>query len=136
MLVTKGTGKDVIKSSKKTLSRARVIRKLDDLVRDRCYERDGHRCVRCSGRSALTPSHVYPKGRYQNLRWLDINILTMCWPCHRYFWHDNPPEAMEWFEKNWGDRLRLLRTLKDTMPKPDARELLQSWSLAESARDE
>ena len=109
---------------KRKSKRMPMIKACDALVRERVYARDGHKCVRCGGESALTPSHVYPKGRYQNIRWLDVNILTMCWPCHRYFWHDNPPEAMEWFEKHWSDRLRLLRTLKDTMPKPNLKDLL------------
>jgi hypothetical protein len=83
----------------------------------------------CGSPRALTPSHVYAKQRYQNIRWLDINLFAACWPCHRFGWHDNPADGMEWFAKTYPDRLRLLRDLKETMPKPRLEELIPELRL-------
>ena len=114
-----------VKRSKKARARRSLERQLDALVRQRVYDRDGWRCVRCGAIRGLTPSHVYPRGRYKNLQWLEINILTMDVACHLYWWHKNPCEAAEWFQKTYPDRYKQLLMLKDTMPKPDIKELLE-----------
>ena len=107
----------MIKSSAKSRKRARTIKSMDAEVRERVFDRDGHACVRCGSTKSLSPSHVYPKGKYPRLRFLEINILTMCYADHIHWWHKNPIEATEWFLKTFPDRARQLAMLKDTAPK-------------------
>ena len=78
---------------------------LRKLLKEAVFERDGHRCVRCGSTKRLSPSHIYPKGKYRKLEFEPTNILTLCYACHLHFWHKNPVEAWEW--------------LKDYMPKED-----------------
>lgn len=94
------------------LAKRRLIREMDAAVRKVVFERD-QRCVRCGTDKRLTASHVYPKGRYPQLRHVAINILTMCAACHLYWWHRNPLEAAEWFHASWPERAEALRTAKD-----------------------
>jgi hypothetical protein len=109
---------------RKRSKKRHYVEECDKLVREAVFERDGHRCVRCGTTSGLTPSHVYPKNRYQNMRWLEINILCLCVACHLYWWHLNPVESSEWFRKTFEARFRQLQMLKDTMRKPNPKELL------------
>jgi|SRR6185312_10298482 len=111
--------------SKATRKRRKLVREADAEVRAEVFERDGNKCVRCGQMSypghTLSPSHVYPKGKYPRLRFLSINILTMCYGCHIHWWHKHPIEAAEWFLKTYPDRAAQLRLLKDTAPKVELR---------------
>lgn len=114
----------MIHASKKARQRNALIREIDRHVRRRVFERDGNRCLRCNGDSALTPAHILPKGKYPRLRFEELNILTLCWPCHRYHWHDDPVEALVWLEQKYPGRIQLLRELAATATRPDMKELL------------
>jgi hypothetical protein len=100
-----------------TVSKRKLTLLKDAEVRAEVFERDGNKCVRCQRTDTLAPSHVYPKGKYPRLRFMVINILTMCYGCHIHWWHKNPIEASEWFLKSFPDRARQLSFLKDTAPK-------------------
>lgn len=119
------TGVKRRKSPKKKTSAHRLKQECDALVRERVFERDGNKCVRCGRIDTLAPSHVYPKGKYQRLRFIEINILTLCYGCHIPWWHHDPVSAAEWFLKNWPERAAQLRMLKDTAPKVDVKSLLK-----------
>lgn len=100
-----------------------IVAQCDVLVRELVYARDGHACVRCGGKTALNPAHLLPKGKYPKMRFELLNILTMCWPCHRYHWHDDPVGAMRWLGQNYPDRWQQLLILDAIAKKPDLKEL-------------
>jgi len=55
-------------------------RPIPDDLRQRAYERDGHRCVICGTDAELTIDHIVPvsKGGANNLE----NFWTLCRPCN------------------------------------------------------
>jgi hypothetical protein len=99
-----------------------LVRECDNLVRAIVFDRDGYTCERCGSDKALDPMHFFCKNRYQNIRWLEINIVTGCRDCHCYF-HGRPIEFKMWFSRRWRDRYEELLRLKDTMRKPDLKDL-------------
>lgn len=58
------------------------------------------------------------------MRFEETNILTLCWPCHRYWWHDSPLDAMEWLQVKFPGRMQMLREMDATAPKLDVKLLL------------
>ena len=104
---------------------ARKLRQsFDLLIRERILERDGRRCVRCGAEGSLAASHVFPKGKYPRMRFLEVNLLSLCYGCHIHWWHKDPIAAGEWFKKTYPERLEVLRVLRDTAPKVDLKALL------------
>src|SRR5437868_924338 len=89
---------------RKKSSARKVKQQADLLVREKVFQRDERRCVRCGNSAVICASHVYPKGKYPRLRWLEINLLTMCLHCHLFWWHKAPVEAGEWFLKTYPER--------------------------------
>lgn len=108
---------------KRTSKHNGLEKECDALVRQLVYARDGLQCVKCGGTKALTPSHILAKGHCKRLRWDPHNILTMCWPCHCYWWHDNPAGAMLWMEEHYPGRLQTLREIAATAGRIDLKEL-------------
>lgn len=49
-------------------------------MRQRVYERDGHRCVQCGTDSDLTLDHIKPRSR--GGKTVMENLQTMCKPCN------------------------------------------------------
>jgi hypothetical protein len=103
-----------------------LVRECDNLVRAIVFDRDDYTCQR-SGIGAgsgftLDPAHVFAKARYQNIRHLDINIVTLTREWHRYF-EDHPKEFLAWFSRRWPDRYEELLRLKDTIRNPDLKDL-------------
>lgn len=86
-----------------------------------CFLRDGGRCLKCGSTGGLSPSHIYPQGRYRNMAWMIDNVKTLCWPCHAFWWHKNPIEANEWIKKTLPKaRLDKLKKLsQQLLPRPD-----------------
>jgi hypothetical protein len=41
----------------------------------------------------------------------------MCGQCHQFFWHDNPGDAWEWFEKTYPERYTYLQEAKKNIVK-------------------
>lgn len=93
----------MIRSSKRTQKRRRKILELDDLARERCFERDNHECVRCHvpGRTVQW-AHIISR-RHLCTRWELDNSLSLCAGCH-LFWHEYPSLSGPWFVKNWPER--------------------------------
>lgn len=69
---------------------------LEKLLHQACVLRDGNKCLKCHKTKTLQASHIYPKGRYQKMRYVLDNVKTLCYACHMHFWHKNPIEANEW----------------------------------------
>ena len=95
-----------------------------------CFKRDGHKCLRCGATSGLSPSHIYPQGRYPRMKWELDNVKTLCWACHIYFWHGNPMEAKEWIKTVVApERLARLKKMSqdNNLPKPELEGVKQSY---------
>ena len=59
-------------------------------------------CQKC-GKSdgKLECSHIFSR-RHQGLRYDEDNAKLLCFGCHRW-WHENPPEAIEWLKSIIGE---------------------------------
>lgn len=57
-------------------------------VKDRVWERDGHKCIICGSYEAMPNSHYIR--RSQGGLGIEENIVTMCQQCHRMY--DQGPE--------------------------------------------
>ena len=126
MLLTKKKRRTGPRSKATRKRRASVIA-IDGIIRARVYERDGHKCVRCGTESYLTPSHVYPKGTFGNIRWELDNLKTLCISCHRW-WHMNPVDATDWWRKNWPERYERLNLARHVAKKPNINDFLEELS--------
>lgn len=113
------------KPIRRKTSARRVKQQADLVVKDLVLIRDNGRCVRCGAITNLHAAHVYPKGRYPRLRFLEINLLTLCMADHLFWAHKCPIEFAEWFLKTYPERAEQLRMLKDTAPKVNIKELLK-----------
>ncbi len=93
---------------------------LERLLHDAVFIRDRGNCRRCHGTSGLSASHIYPKGRYQKMRYYLDNVVLLCYSCHIHWWHKHPIEAAEWIRTELGDemmtRLRLRANYVDKTP--------------------
>jgi len=72
--------------------------KLTKLLRETCFARDS-KCLRCGREDTLAPSHIYPKGKYQRMRYELDNVKTLCYGCHFHFWHSEPLKAAVWIKE-------------------------------------
>lgn len=113
----------MIRRSKKTQARNRIIKQLDDLARQAVFERDGHRCVRCESGRNLQWCHVFSR-RDNHIRWETDNAFTGCAGCHLW-WHREPALAIPWFMKNWPHRYERMLTMKNIGGKVDIKALLE-----------
>jgi 5-methylcytosine-specific restriction endonuclease McrA len=86
-----------------------LIKQADELAREICFHRDHYKCVRC-GRGDIQWAHIRSR-RHLSTRWDAWNCLTLCGGCHEFFWHQNPLEAVPWFEENWPERAEHLRVV-------------------------
>jgi len=110
-----------VKRSKKSRARNRIIAELDDLARQKCFERDEHKCVRC-GSPKVQWAHVIGR-RHKCTRWEPDNALSLCAGCHM-FWHEYPTLSGDWFRKNWPDRHTKILALYNRGGKVDLEALL------------
>lgn len=86
--------------------------------------KDGERCLKCGQTNGLSPSHIYPQGRYRNMAWEIDNVKPLCWGCHMW-WHLNPVESAAWLKtvlpKKRLDKLKKMS--QQTLPKPNLIEV-------------
>jgi 5-methylcytosine-specific restriction endonuclease McrA len=113
----------VIRRSKKKASKRRIIAQLDELARQRVFERDNFTCVRCGKKDGIQWSHIISRAIHCT-RWEDDNALTMCGGCHMFFWHKHPLLAVPWFMHQWPERYENIRRIYNAGGKVDVRELL------------
>jgi 5-methylcytosine-specific restriction endonuclease McrA len=95
-----------------------------------CFKRDGGRCLKCGATGGLSPSHIYPQGRYSRMKWELDNVKTLCWACHLTFWHGQPMLSRDWI-KTVVSTARLARLKKmsqdNNLPKPDLFEVKKMY---------
>jgi 5-methylcytosine-specific restriction endonuclease McrA len=115
----------MIRSSKKARARRSVVIKLDALAREACFERDGHKCVRCLNRKVQW-AHVISR-RHLSTRWELDNALSLCYTCHAW-WHSYPSLSGPWFAKNWPERQEHILKLFNAGAKVDLKALLELMS--------
>ncbi len=108
---------------RKRSAKARLVSEADKLVRELVFARD-RVCLRCGGTGAPTPFHIKPKGKFPRLRFELLNVIRVCWPCHRYHWHDDPIGGREWLEDKLPGRIDQLNWLAAIAPKVDVKELI------------
>ena len=75
---------------RKRSSKARLMQKIQDIMRDILKIERGDKCQLCGRESDnLGVFHVLPVGGYQRIRFNFENVLLTCWfPCH-FDWHHN-----------------------------------------------
>ena len=111
-----------MKLSKKTRARRKSVKALDADARQKVFERDGFKCVRCGKTEGIQWCHVITRGRTA-LRWLPENALTLCAGHHEFWWHKHPLESGPWFEHTFPERYALLMGLKDKPCELTAKDL-------------
>src|SRR5271157_2755907 len=100
----------MIRASKKTRARGRVVKELDEAAKQACFERDGFECQRCHiPKRAVQWSHIISR-RHRCTRWEPDNALTLCSGCHMW-WHSYPSLSGPWFAKNWPERAEHIHQL-------------------------
>jgi len=110
----------------KKLSRSKLKKTLDKLVKDYVKQRDKYTCQHChktvSGVSCQA-SHVFSVGSCPTLQFEPLNIKVLCAYCHLRWWHSSPIEASQWFERTFPERLAILNVLKQSKVKTSTVEL-------------
>jgi hypothetical protein len=79
-----------------------IEKQLDDLARELCFARDGHKCIRCGNPVGIQWAHVKTRGVIA-LRWDLLNNMTLCGGCHLW-WHNRPDESGPWFKEKFPER--------------------------------
>lgn len=74
-------------------------------------------CDHC-GRQGVTYdwSHVISRSN-KTLRWDIFNALCLCFQCHKFFWHEQPLLAAEWFRSKYPSRYEYLLLAKNIIVK-------------------
>lgn len=52
-------------------------------VKDKVWERDGERCIRCGRHDAMPNAHYIPRSK--NGLGIEENVVTLCMDCHRLY---------------------------------------------------
>jgi hypothetical protein len=108
------------------LSRSKIKKQLDKLVKDYIKQRDNHIDQR-SGEKVegvnCHASHVFPVGSCSVLQFEPLNMIVLSYHNHINWWHKNPIEAAEWFERKFPERLAQLNIMKQTKTKTSTVEL-------------
>jgi len=77
------------------MTKSELIHAIERRLREKLLHQRGQRCQVCGGYKPLTLFHILPKSRYPRLRFVEQNILLVCWnPCH-YNWHNGKPKKVE-----------------------------------------
>lgn len=107
----------------------KIKQELDLLLKAHVHERDGYACLKC-GRygKGLQAAHIFPKGKYQRLRFDPLNLLTLCVGCHLFWAHKDPIGFYEWIREKWPMRIEQLKVCAAVARKLDLQELLIYWT--------
>lgn len=116
----------MIASCSKTRQRKCMILECDGYARERCFERDGHKCVRCQKTAGIQWAHIITRG-ILSLRWDLDNNLTLCGGCHKFFWHKEPLLAVKWFEETWPARYEHVLAIRSMRIKVDVKAVLEGF---------
>lgn len=86
----------------------------------------GKPCARCKQVfPVMQCSHIHSVGAYRNLRFDPMNVFPMCGRCHRFFWHDEPGDAWDWFKEAFPGRYEYLLVAKNKHIEWTADKLLE-----------
>lgn len=96
---------------RKKTERQKLIKKLDDIVREIIKDRDRGICQKC-GNAGNHVSHVYSR-KNLTLRWDLNNLKLLCTRCHLYWWHKEPIDASMWFQNEFPYRADYLMEVKN-----------------------
>ena len=91
----------------KKRKRGRIIADIDSIVGKLIKIRDCWTCQHCKASVSSHNahwSHVVPKRGHIYLRWNPMNTKTLCFSCHKNWWHQNILESCHWFEKKFPER--------------------------------
>jgi hypothetical protein len=112
-----------IKQNKKSLEK-----KAEELLKAYIVKRDGLYCDHCGKyqEKGLNLSHVI--GRKNGfLKFNEYNVKLLCYYCHRYFWHNEPLKAMEWFKQKYPERYEFLIENQMRTDKIDINEIIEYY---------
>lgn len=111
---------------KKSPSAKSLQRKIESILRKVIFKRDGNRCLRCGTDKNLQMSHIFPRGEFPGMMFMEDNIQTLCARHHLWWFHKNPVHAYQWLIEvvtpKTLDKLDRLTTLK--LKKPNLQDLL------------
>lgn len=85
-------------------AKRRAVERLDKACSDSARERDGHKCQRCGSERALGAAHIFGKKAHPATRHDLENLVTLCWPCHRWWAHQEPVEFYAMVLRRLGKR--------------------------------
>ncbi len=88
-------------------------RKCDKLYSKVIRTRDKYTCQKCGKKSDYVHAH-HIFGRYNSVRWELETGITLCFNCHKNFFHGHPAHSTEWLIKFKGEQwyLRWLKASK------------------------
>jgi len=87
---------------RKTTERKKLIKQLDQAVREIVFQDDPHVCVTCGKTSNLQLGHLITRSRY-GTRWDLMNCHIQCSGCN--FRHEFQPEIYtQWFIMNYNTK--------------------------------
>lgn len=86
------------------------------LWKAKCLGAAGGRCEYCGVglRGGGDPHHIFGKGAYPALRFVDVNGIALCRGCHSEQAHGRPAEFLRWFTKHHPARWAALVQEKET----------------------
>ena len=82
-------------------------------VKDRVWERDNQRCIRCGTNRAMPNAHFIPRSK--GGLGVEENIVTLCLACHEAYDHTTERKAIGYFIEEY---------LKEKYPEWDKSKLI------------
>lgn len=86
--------------------RAKLIKELDILWSRKIRTRDKWICQRCGKGGKISKgihgAHIFSRNNYST-RWDLDNGITLCMPCHYFWFHRSPMEATIWIQEIWAE---------------------------------
>lgn len=99
---------------KKKTDKQRIKGRLEKLVKEIVKIRDGYTC-QYSGQHAeganCHASHVIPVSADGRLAFDPLNLKVLTFHNHMHWWHKNPVESGEWFQKAFPERWTYLSSM-------------------------
>lgn len=102
---------------------------LDGLLKQILILQRGEYCEHCGSTYRLQGAHIFPKGKYQKIRFMPLNLLILCFPCHPEWCHRNPVEFTRWLDEKFPGRINEIVKWERMMPKIDLKEIRASLEI-------
>ena len=110
-----------------TDERKKLVKKLDEVVREICRKRDKS-CVTCGSTEALQCSHLIGRNR-KTVRWNLVNVNMQCSRCHCYHHNQSEQRYTRWFIAHYG--LIVYDDLVKLSEQVDRRTIYELYGLLE-----